>query len=88
MLFYPLPPPLCCLHRQAYARIGNAYYKEKNWGAAIEAFESSLAESHDPEVYNKKRKAIVSLQPLQCHKYLLFSLILTSCNAPFGCDSN
>lgn len=45
------------LKAKAWARIGNAEQKRGNLAAAIEAYESSLLESHTEDVYDKCKKA-------------------------------
>lgn len=45
------------LKAKAWARIGNAEQKRGNLAAAVEAYESSLLESHTEDVYEKCKKA-------------------------------
>lgn len=50
------------LKAKAWARIGNAEAKRDNLQAAVEAYESSLLESHTDEVYEKVKKAKAELK--------------------------
>jgi stress-induced-phosphoprotein 1 len=50
------------LKAKAWARIGNAEAKRDNLQAAVEAYESSLLESHTDEVYEKAKKAKAELK--------------------------
>lgn len=47
---------------KAWARIGNAYSKQGDLPAAIEAFDNSLLESHTEDVHDKLKKAKAELK--------------------------
>jgi tetratricopeptide (TPR) repeat protein len=55
---------------QAFARIGNAFAKQNNFEGAIEAYESSLVESHTEEVYDKLKKIRVAKRKAEEEAYL------------------
>lgn len=43
-----------------FARIGNALHKKGDLAGAVEAYDSSLMESHSDDVYARRKKVLVS----------------------------
>ena len=60
----------CSVLLQAFARIGNAHAKLEAWAEAIEAYESSLMESHSDDVYDRLKKAKATKKKAEEQAYI------------------